>query len=208
MRQLLSQEFDDTPVAEYKVDPKDFDGVARYMGKKIYGSNRRLNRVKKSTFYQFFVFVIFGLLFSLLYSYFQNTRIFAERDSFVFFGGVAAGLVIVSLAYRVLSSWIIPHRASQRLKPLLLNERNLIWRGRDGLVVEATSTTVFFDYKGINEISAFAQGMIISSGLIGFYIPNSGFMSEVHRQEFLTFLKSKLQVKALSVSTIFNQIEA
>ena len=208
MRQLLNHEFDDVPVAEYEVDPKDCYIASKYMSKKLYGFNAKRSSRKNSAPYLFSVYAVVAFFFSFLFSYLPNTGVLVVCNTTYFSAGVATALTLAVLVYLVVLFWIIPARVSKRMGEAMQGERQLVWRGNNGLAVETTSKTVFFDYKGIDEVSPVAQGMVVRVGVSGFYIPNSGFRSDIQRKEFVTFLKSKLKVKALAVSSIFTQIEA
>jgi hypothetical protein len=208
MRQLLSHEFDDAPVAEYELDAKDCYIASKYMSKRFYGSNTRPIGWKNSATYKFLMYAIVGLFFSGLYNYLRSAGVLAEFDATGFFAGGATALFLTCLIFLPLIFWIIPARISKRMGEAIRGERQRVWRGSNGLAVETTSITVFFDYKGIDEIAALAQGMVVLSGILGFYIPNSAFRTDNQRKEFLALLKSKLESKALSVSSIFAQIVA
>lgn len=198
MRQLLQREFDDAPFAEYEIDPKDFYASVKYMSKKFSGSKVRTVWWKK-----FPLYVLIGALSAIAYSQLESAGVVAESDLISFFVGAVAAIVFIGVVSLVLCFWIIPARSSLRLEKAIPRERHAVWRGDNGLAFETASKTVFFDYKGIDEVAALGHGMIIRSGVLGFYVPNSAFGSDIRHREFLTLLKSKLDGKTLSASSIF-----
>lgn len=198
MRQLLQREFDDAPFAEFEIDPKDLYASVKYMSKKFSGPKAPTVFWKR-----FLTYMLVGALLIVAYDQLESAGVVAESDDGSFLAGAVATIAVICAVFLVLCFWIIPARISKQLEKATLRERHAVWRGNNGLAFETTSKTIFFDYKGIDEVAALARGMIICSGVLGYYIPDSAFGSDTKRKEFLTLLKSKLDDKTLSASSIF-----
>ena len=202
MRQLLQHEFESAPIAEYEVDPKDCYVAVKYMGKKFYGSKARTVFWKR-----FLIYMLIGALLIFAYDQLESAGVVAESDDGSFLAGAVVAVAAIGAVFLVLCFWIIPARALKRLQTAMQRERHSVWRGDYGLAFETASKTVFFDYKGIDEVAALARGMIICSGMLGYYIPDSAFESDNKRKEFLVSLKSRLGDQALSASSVLTRIE-
>lgn len=201
MRQLLQHEFESVPIAEYELDPKDCYVAVKYMGKKFYGP-----KAQPVFWKRFLIYMLIGALLVFAYDQLERAGVVAESDNGHFLAGAVATVAAIGAVFLVLCFWIVPARTLKRLETALQRERHSVWRGNNGLAFETASKTVFFDYKGIDEVAALARGMIICSGVLGYYIPDSAFESDNKRTEFLVSLKSRLGDQALSASSNLTRI--
>ncbi len=184
-------------VAEFEVEPEEFAAALKLMSsKRFYRTEKRSYLTKALGIALAFVIGI-GLVW--LPDALSQSGIIGAVDVWsIAIGVVMSAVVLAAIALNAIRS--MNRRLVTSVEQYVIDDRVVLKCDRKGLVFVTKSKSITLNYTGIDEIVAVAKGMLVCSGLLGHYIPNSAFASDEKRRGFFQFLRQRLDASVVEKS--------